>query len=427
MKKILFSVVLLAMAVLIGNVGVLAQKVPETVRVGIYFDGSAQETVTISAEGGVYLQCDGTDLGWLASATISQTDKNWLISGGAEPVVFWGQKMTVMPSAGLLKLNQKTYRGNIELVPSGNKMTVVNHLNTEEYLCGVVPLEMSTGWPIEALKAQAVCARTFVASNMNKYADKGFDVCNTTMSQVYGGAGVEKADTTRAVQETAGQVIEYNGELIEALYFSTSVNHKTFNSEHVWGGKVPYLVSVPDTYQAVVKPDANAWRATFTRAELQKIANSNNMQIGEVVDLKADYFPDGAVRKLTFIGTDGAYDAEKTKARSILGLRSQGFEIQPQYEQGTSVVVLGATGKVQSTNPSVISSRGELGTLSYVQSATGVMEMNLKSTIRSVVLNGTGYGHGVGMSQYGAMGMAKSGFTYDQIIKHYYTGVEITQ
>ncbi len=427
MKKILFSVVLLAMVVLIGNVCVFAQKVPETVRVGIYFDGTAQDSVTVSAEGGVYLKCDGTDLGWLASATISQTDKNWQISGGAEPVVFWGEKMTIIPSAGLLKLNQKQYRGNFELIPNGNKMTVVNHLNTEEYLYGVVPLEMSTGWPLEALKAQAVCARTFVAANMNKYASKGFDVCNTTMSQVYGGASVEKADTTRAVQETAGQIIEYDGKLIDALYFSTSANHRTFNSEHVWSGAFPYLVSVDDTYQPVAKPDANAWSKTFTRAELQQIATENNMQIGEVNDLRVEYFSDGAVQKLTFVGTDGEYTAEKAKARSILGLRSQSFELQPVYEQGSSVTVLGASGKVQSNNPAVLSSRGELGTLSHVLTASGVTPLDLQSTIRSVVLKGTGYGHGVGMSQYGAMGMAKSGFTYDQIIKHYYTGVEITQ
>ena len=213
MKKTVSLFVVLCILLGLFTINISAVTVPETVRVGIYFGSSALSSVTVSADGGVYLRCDGTDLGWLASATISQSGKTWTITGGAEPVTFYGEKMTVIPSGGLLKLKDHRYRGEFELVPNGSAITVVNHLNIEEYLYGVVPLEMSTGWPIEALKVQAICARTFVARSKDKYKSQGFDVYNTTMSQVYGGYDVEKADTNRAVDETKEELYNQWGSL----------------------------------------------------------------------------------------------------------------------------------------------------------------------------------------------------------------------
>ena len=428
MKKTVSLILAILLLCSLFTINSMAVTIPEMVRVGIYFGSSALSSVTVTADGGVYLRCDGTDLGWLASATISQSGKNWNITGGAEPVTFYGEKMTVIPSGGLLTLKGKRYRGEFELVPNGSAITVVNHLNIEEYLYGVVPLEMSTGWPIEALKVQAVCARTFVARSKDKYKSQGFDVYNTTMSQVYGGYDVEKADTNRAVDETKGQVITYKGALIEALYSSASSNCRTFNVENVWGYPFDYLVSVDDSYQAIAKPDSHAWQATFTPAELQSIADKNGMQIGTVTDLKVSvYSDDGAVKELTFVGTNGTYSFKNIDTRNKLGVRSQSYEIIKNYESGTSVTVLGSAGKSVVSEPKSLGKNGELGVASVVLSATGKTAAGGGGKVLSYTLKGTGYGHGVGMSQYGAKGMAMSGFTYDQIIKHYYTGVDITQ
>ncbi len=429
MKKTVSFLLLIVMLCSFCSIQSFAVTVPEMVRVGIYFGSSALSSVTVSADGGVYLRCDGTDLGWLASATISQSDKNWYITGGAQPVTFYGEKMTVMSAGGLLTVKNKHYRGEIELVPKGSAITVVNHLNIEEYLYGVVPLEMSTGWPMEALKVQAVCARTFVARSKDKYKSQGFDVYNTTMSQVYGGADVEKADTNQAVNETKGQVITYNGALIEALYSSASSNCRTFNVENVWGYPFDYLVSVDDSYQAIAKPDSHAWEENFTIAELQSIADRNGMNIGTFTDLYVSiYSDDGAVKELTFAGTNGTYTLKNIDTRNKLGLRSQSYEIIKNYAPGSGggVTVLGASGKTFAGNPSSLDKNGVLGGVSRILGATGKVDANAGAKVESYTLKGTGYGHGVGMSQYGAKGMAMSGFTYDQIIKHYYTGVTIT-
>lgn len=430
MKKYILLLLAATVFLFSGVTAGAAVSVPEKVRVGIYFGSSALSSVTVSADGGVYISCDGVDLGWLAAATFTQSGNYWTVSGGAEPVTVAGSKVTITPSGGLLTINKKTYRGQIELVPNGSNITVVNYLGIEEYLYGVVPLEMSTGWPMEALKTQAVCARTYVAKSIGKYQSQGFDVYNTTMSQVYGGASVEKADCTQAVNETKGIVITYGGALIDAVYSSASSNFHTFNVKDVWGGSLPYLVGVEDSYQSLAKPDGHAWTATFTPQQLKEALAKKSVDIGDITDLRIDARSDeGAVTALTFVGTNGEYTAKIGNTRTILNLRSQGYTISKDVSGGAgAMTVLGSSGKVTMTMASASGASGVLGIASKVIGADGVISDILGGgTVLSYTLSGSGYGHGLGMSQYGANGMAKAGFTYDQIIKHYYTGVELTQ
>ena len=403
---------------------------PETVRVGLYFGSSAPETVTVSADGGVYIMCDSEDLGWLAEAEFTQSEGVWTVLGGEEPVEVAGDKIVITSAGGYINVMNKPYRGQIELVPNGGKITVVNHLNIEEYLYGVVPLEMSTGWPLEALKNQAVCARTYVAKNLGKYSSQGFDVYNNTMSQVYGGVSVEKSDCTKAVDETKGLVITYGGQLIDAVYFSTSSNFHTFNVKDVWGGSHAYLVGVDDSYQRNVKPDCSAWVKTVTPEEVETALSNKKIDIGKITDMKINSVsPEGAITELEFVGSNGSYLTKRDESRTILSLRSQSYTIDKITEQEKNEIsVIGASGISRAQSVVALNSGGMLVDVTKVLSSNGLSDAYSSQTdakVSAFVLSGTGYGHGIGMSQYGANGMAKAGFTFDQIIKHYYTGVEI--
>src|SRR5678815_5692577 len=145
-----------------------------------------------------------------------------------------------------LQYNDKTYRGVLEVFGNArNTLTIVNELPLEEYLLGVVPNELSpsTFGQIEALKAQAVAARTYAIRNMGQSKQEGYDICNTDACQVYMGAGTEDPLSTQAVRETRGMIATYNGQPINALYSSTC-GGRTEASENIFQEKLPYLVSV---------------------------------------------------------------------------------------------------------------------------------------------------------------------------------------
>jgi stage II sporulation protein D len=155
-------------------------------------------------------------------------------------------RVRIEPPASRLEIDNRTYRGAIEIFGNArNTLTVVNELPLEEYLLGVVPNELSPAsfGLIEALKAQAVAARTYIVRNMGQYNKEGYDICATDACQVYFGAGTEDPLATRAVNETAGIVATYDGKPINALYSSTC-GGRTENSENIFDEKIPYLVSV---------------------------------------------------------------------------------------------------------------------------------------------------------------------------------------
>jgi len=154
------------------------------------------------------------------------------------------------------------YRGNMEFRLSGSSLTAVNELPTEEYLYGVVPREMSNSWPLEALKAQAVAARTYTVANFSKRAAEGFNMLDTKYDQAYGGINVEGENASQAVRETAGQVILYNSAPIRAVYHSNSGGH-TEDNENVWTGPAfAYLRGKDDIYST--KNGYANWSITTT-------------------------------------------------------------------------------------------------------------------------------------------------------------------
>lgn len=263
----------------------------------------------------------------------------------------------------------KAYRGQLEVRPGNGSLAVINALPLEEYLYGVVPGEVIPSWHAESLKAQAVAARTYAVSHLGQFAAAGYDLKATVASQVYGGATLERPSTNRAVDETRGQILTYQGAPIEAFY-SDSSGGFTEAAGEVWGKAIPYLQPVPDFDQG--SPRYN-WTFTAAGGALPRALAKLGAAIGDlqdIVPLERSY--SGRIKRARLVGSLAQIDVAGEKLRFAFGLRSTFFNV----------------------------SRLPNGTFQFA---------------------GRGWGHGVGMTQWGAKAMADMGFTYDQILAHYYS------
>jgi stage II sporulation protein D len=224
------------------------------------------------------------------------------------------------PGAEALSLGGHAYRGSLRVKAAGTSLQVVNVVGLEPYLWGVVPSEMPNRWPAEALAAQAIVARTYALAHLHQ---GDFDLYPDTRSQVYGGIPAEAPSTTLAVNETAGQVVLYDGELADTFFFSSS-GGKTANVQDVWRGSrpVPYLVSVPDPYDTL-SPYHDWGPLRFSAA---RVASSLHVRRG-ITDFRANVAPSGRVRTLTFVGAGGERTVTGSAVRAALGLRSTWFRL----------------------------------------------------------------------------------------------------
>ena len=284
---------------------------------------------------------------------------------------------------------------------------------------------------MEALKAQAVAARTYTCKTLGKYEKWKFDMTNTTADQSYGGVAVECEDTTKAVNSTKRRIVTYDGEPITTYYFSTSSGW-TESSENVWVTAYPYLVAVEDKYQPDNLTYSN-WSVTFTAKKLKEILANKSIKIGDIIGLNTVEKSDSnGVLKLEFIGTNDTYSVTKETSRSVFGtsdVRSQFYDVisdnavtayNLDEETATKSIVefkvaTDNGAKKIDSNLDEVSVIGKDGTKTYSRVPT------------EYTISGKGWGHGVGMSQNGAIGMAKAGFDYDEILTWYYTGTKITR
>lgn len=403
---------------------------PETLKIGLFYNKTAKDSCTVSGDSEIIIYYDSAEIGRGYNFNLKVDENLMIVVSENENVLLVADnnELKFEPVDGFISLNGNKYRGNIEIINLKNgKMTIINKVGIEEYLYSVLPREMATGWPIEALKAQAVCARTYAATNIGRFSKYGFDLTDDTLSQVYGGVKAEKDDCTRAVEETRGQIVTYENKPASVFYYATS-SGESLNVYDVWGSKYPYLVSVPDTYQDDVIPDKGAWTVKFTKEELTDKMNSLGYNLGTITDVTIDKTsPQGAVTMMTIKGTDGSSVFEREKARNILSFRSQVFTVSAVGGGGGNLWLIGAKEKMSATNIKVLGAKEQGKTDSvYIMTATGKEKFDFGGETESFTFAGTGYGHGIGMSQNGAKGMARAGFTYDQILKHYFLGTEVT-
>src|SRR5437764_4507081 len=222
------------------------------------------------------------------------------------------------PGSSPLQLKH-LYRGSIQVDVVSGKLRAINMVGLEQYLYGVVPSEMPFSWHPEALKAQAVVARSYALATRKSGA---FDLYPDTRSQVYLGLEHEKPSTNAAVDATAGKVVLYQGEVAKTFFFSTS-GGRTASAEDVWGQAVPYLVSVPDPYDSI-SPYHDWGPFAFTGSKLAKLLKIKGQQ---VVDLQPELNQSGRTKTLNVVGTKRTIAVDGGSLRRRLGLRSTWFSV----------------------------------------------------------------------------------------------------
>ena len=303
---------------------------------------------------------------------------------------------------------RRVYRGAIEILPKSSGLTIVNRLNIEEYLYGVVPAEIPASWPKAVLEAQAIAARTYALANLGRYRIQGFDLLATPASQVYNGVTQEADSVIEAVNGTRGMILTFDGKPAGAFYYDNSGGY-TESGAFVWGTDRPYLQALPEKQIAPrdhpLTPDelaawlteqpecvsfregyyvrsAYRWTLWITREQIESRirAKAKIGRIKAIVPMERGI--SGRVKRVMVKGTAGSYIISESIPYRLGGLRSALFVVQPKIGRD------------------------------------GLPE--------SFIFNGGGWGHGVGMSQSGAAGMALDGASASEILAYYYPGTELT-
>ncbi|MBQ3553695.1 MAG: SpoIID/LytB domain-containing protein [Clostridia bacterium] len=340
--------------------------------------------------------------------------------------------LTVAPIDGTLAVEGTGYRGSVQFMRhTTGDMTVVNVVDFDDYLCGVVPREVSASWNYEVVKAQAVVSRTFAITNLNKYKKYGFNLDATTNSQAYAGIKIEHEASNRAVKETHGEVVLYNGKPANVYFFASS-GGKTGTAKDAWGGDdQPYLKSIDDPYENPEKATRARWEMRFTADELKEKLAAKDVHIGDITNVTVEYSSSGSGRviRTVFHGTNGTKEYLRENVRWVLGVYSAAFSVSRSGEAPKVKLSLSELTKSISKMPAA--NRSILGSIS----ASGAITVKTVDTIQSLsgnaegsgdfIFTGRGWGHGVGMSQWGAKGMAEAGFGYKEIIEYYFTGTQV--
>ncbi len=330
----------------------------------------------------------------------------------------------------IVSVNGTKYRGSIVVNKnSSGLLTVINRVDIEDYVASVIASEMSPSFNVEALKAQAVCARTYALRNKGKHSAYGFDLCTSTDCQTYKGISGESEKCTRATEETKGVVMTYKGAYVEAVYSATSGGY-TEDVENVWGSDIPYLKAVEDTYESK-SVYGSTWEKELTADEVTKLMNDRGYNIGNVTDIQVVSTSEhGAVLELKIVGTNGEKVFKKESCRWALNTNSQAYTVTPQYAEKKKLQSLFAYGgRALPKKVTVITAKGK-STVSleglFIKGSTQIQfDSQTDGVPTTYKLEGRGYGHLVGMSQNGANGMAEAGFDYEEILKHYYKGIDI--
>lgn len=320
----------------------------------------------------------------------------------------------------IVQIGKNQYRGFISFIERGKQISLINHVEIEDYLYGVVPKEMGSSFHIESLKAQSIAARTFALASKNKHQKEGFNICDTTHCQVYGGMIAEHPNTNRAVDETKGLSVYYKGNLAETLYSSNNGGYIE-SSKDTWGGHFNYLVAKEDPFSK--DTTASTWQMKLTSSELSGKIRASGINIGDIIDIEIlERTSANRVVKVKLLGSSGEETITGARLRTMLGMRSTWFDI---IKEGETISRMGYVLDPE-TSKSIIANLDKL----TIIDGNEVMHRSKKDIsqgdrFKGLTFNGRGYGHGVGMSQYGALEMAKQGYSYEEIIKHYYTGVDI--
>jgi len=332
---------------------------------------------------------------------------------------------------------QVKYLGNFSVNMVGaDKLSVINVPTLADYCKGVLPYEISPEWPIEAQKAAALCAKSYILYYHNRHASNGFSVCAGNHCQIYKGPAAATEVSDLAVDEIAGLQVVYDGKPIQGFYHSSN-GGSTEDCRNVWGGSVPYLLAVEDHLENIENIPNGLWETTVTFAEITAILKQKGHTKNDIVNVYIEAFtPAGNVSKLTFVDSTGAHISfEREAARTVLSSVTKSLRY--------TIVVPGSVSESEDQKPVGNSRVYELACeiLLSVQELSGIEVVLPAPPVRvpmppvspqvsvaegdSVTFRGRGYGHSVGLSQWGAKYKAELGYSCEQILKFYYTGAEV--
>jgi stage II sporulation protein D len=366
----------------------------------------------------------GTDSFWsvvaLAGSTVYRVTSGAIVKTSVNPVV-------VSSSSNLVTINGVVYRGLAEARFNGiSALAGINQLPLEQYLYGVVPKELGpVQYPeLEAQKAQAVAARTYAIAGFGKRASNGYDLRATTDDQVYGGYSAEHPVSSGAVDATNGIAAYYNGTLISTLYSSTSGGHTADNEEAFAGAPVPYFRGVPDAERG------NALDHVPTLAVFKANANPKSLRAAREGDFESDW---ASFHRWTFEWTMQELASVLSASTGAAITRVDAINVLERGPSGRVLLIEYVTDKGSFT----AAKDGIRASLKFLNAAgtptnlpstlffvEPIVEPRTKATMGFRVYGG-GFGHGVGLSQTGAVGMAQKGHSYEEILKHYYRGISL--
>lgn len=338
----------------------------EQIRVAI---AKVSDSVTIDGDGVLATDETGKPL-VLEFPLTFQNERGRVQAGGSS------SRLIRLAAASKLRMNGKSYRGMLELSVQNGKLLVVNQLALEQYLVGVINSEISSTWPMESIKAQAVIARTFAVAKRKERSKALYHLESTVMDQAYEGSDEEDSRAARGVVETKDEVLTYNSSVIQAFYHANS-GGRTEASQNVWGVALPYLQGVECQYG--LTSTTSSWEQAVPLSKIEAALKSS--KVFGLTDINVGPRNNrGRLKNVVLVTERGNVTLPATKFRMAVG----------------STVV-------RSTSFSV---RVEGGTAYF---------------------NGVGYGHGVGLCQYGAKQRALDGFKYDEILSYYYPGTKLSK
>lgn len=313
------------------------------------------------------------------------------------------QSITIDPfKKGLTYVNGKGYRGKLKIFEDRfGKLTVVNLLDIELYLYGVIKSEMLINSPIEALKAQAVVARTYAIKNKDKFRKDGFGLTNDVRSQVYNGIEDEHQIARDVVNATRGKILVFNNEPISGFYHS-ACGGSTLASKDWHGKKIPYLLSKKCNWCNGYKN--YKWKYELSYAALSAYLNQQGRKIRKINSVKFTHNKKGRVTEVNIDHQDGKLKISGTAFRQLISASKIRSTIFRSLDNSTEMV--GET-----------SDQGEMAIMQIL--------LNYNKRFNKLLLKGSGFGHGVGLCQWGAKGLAKQNLKYGDILKYYFTGVNL--
>jgi len=343
---------------------------PQAVRVQILRNA---ESASLKINGIFEIKDGGTVLlhGRSLNSTVKSFRGGLLISGRN----FKAEKVFVdVEDNGTIVLNGRHFKGNIEFIrDDSGSFSVVNYINLEDYIKGILYHETSHYWPMEVLKAQAIACRTYALYQMQENKTKDFDVTNDIYSQVYGGSTSERERTSRAVDYSRGLILTFEGKVFPA-YFHATCAGRTEDASLIWNIDIAPLKGASCGF-CQDSPHFN-WHYVLSAEEMQDILNIR-----------------GDIKSVTALGRDVSgrvTDVEIISDKKTVKIAAKDL----RYKLGPN--------SIRSTN------------------------FTVKMEGKDIIFEGIGWGHGAGMCQWGAYFMAKDGLTADQILKNYYPGAQIS-